>query len=167
MPNSHRSGRSNRAGCVALLCAALLAVAATPAAAGQIVYAHGPDIWAMNDDGSGAHPAVTVAQVPGMSSIGDPAVFPGGGTSIAFEGTTLAYLAPVGSGPAGSCGLNCTGVYTAAGGAVTRVSYAAAPCGPSPSWCDSFSISPAWTADGRIAYEYDQYTWEYSCLSFP
>lgn len=163
-----QGARSGRAG-VPLLCAALLAlaVATAPAAAGQIVYRHGPDIWAMNDDGSGAHPVVTVAQVPGMSSIAAPEVFPNGGTSIAFEGTTLAYQAPVGSGPAGSCGLNCTGVYTLDDGAVTRVSNFAAPCGPSPAWCGSFSTSPTWTADGRIAYEYDQYTWEYSCLTFP
>lgn len=153
----------------ALLWVVLLAVAvpAVPAAAGQIVYRHGSDIWAMNDDGSGAHPVVTVAQVPGMSSIGAPEVFPDGGADIAFEGTTLAYLAPVGSGPPGSCGLQCTGVYTFSGGAVTRVSYAAAPCGPEPQWCGSFSTSPVWTADGRIAYEYDQYTWAYSCLTLP
>lgn len=169
MPGGGARPRSRHVGLAALLCAALLALAvfAAPADAGQIVYRHGPDIWAMNDDGSGAHPVLTVAQVPGMSSIGAPAVFADGGTSIAFEGTTLAYLAPVGSGPAGSCGLQCTGIYSFADGAVTRMSYAAAPCGPAPAWCGSFSTSPAWTADGRIAYEYDQYTWEYSCLTFP
>ena len=145
----------------------LASIAPAPASAGQIVYEHGADIWAINDDGSGAHPIVTVAQVPGMSSIDGPAVFPNGGASVAFEGTTLAYLAPVGSGPAGSCGLECTGVYTLADGAVTRLTPAAAQCGPAPAWCGSFSTSPSWMANGNIAYEYDLYTWEYSCLTLP
>ncbi len=145
----------------------LLVVAAPAAGAGQIVFQHGADIWVMNEDGSGAKPLLTVAQVPGMTSIGNPHVFPNGGADLAFEATTNANNAAIGSGPAGACGLQCTGIYTLAGGAVTRITSAPAPCGPTPQWCGSFSTNPDWTADGKIAYEYSQYTWEYSCIILP
>jgi hypothetical protein len=142
----------------------LLAIAVASASAGQIVYQHGQEIWVMNDDGSNQHPLLNASQVPGMSSIG-PDVYPGGGTSLAFEGTTLAYLAPA-SGPPGACGINCTGTYVLSGGVLARITGEATPCG-APAWCGSFSTSPRWTANGSIAYEASIYTWEYSCFFFP
>jgi len=153
-----------------VLVVALLGALAGTAQAGQIVYRHGEEIWAMNDDGSGQHPLLTAAQVPGApptSELGGPDVFPNGGTNIAFEGTTLAYAAPAGSGPAGSCGIDCTGVYVMSGGSIARVTDAPAPCGPAPAWCGSFATSPFWMASGNLLYENSIFTWEYSCLFFP
>ena len=57
-----RSGLATIAVCVC----ALLALGAGAAQAGQIVYRHGSEIWAMNDDGSGQHPLLNASQVPGV-----------------------------------------------------------------------------------------------------
>jgi hypothetical protein len=149
-----------------VLAIAAAALWAAPAM-GQSVYDHGSDIWVMNDDGSNPHALITVSQVQGMNTIGDPNVFANGGTKVTFAGTTNANQAPVGSGPAGACGINCEGVYTYDHGAITRLSGTPAPCGPGQQWCASFSGHPAWMANGNIAYEYSLYTWEYSCAFIP
>jgi hypothetical protein len=148
------------------MAAALLATSVATAAAGQIVYDHGSDIWVMNDDGSNQHALLTLGQVPGMSSIGDPNVFPNGGTSLAFSATTLQYL-QTGNGPAGACGINCEALYTLVNGVVTRLTAAPAPCGVTQQWCASFSTDPVWMANGNLAYEDSVYAWYYDCSTFP
>jgi hypothetical protein len=149
-----------------VLASAVAALSAAPAMAGQIVYDHGSDIWVMTDDGSNPHPLITVSQVQGMNTIGDPKVFPNGGTKVTFDATTNANL-QLNAGPAGACGINCTGVYTYDHGTITRLTGTPAPCGASPQWCASFSSNPSWMANGNIAYEYSQYAWYYGCPSGP
>ncbi|MGH2889804.1 MAG: hypothetical protein ACRDNJ_09255, partial [Solirubrobacteraceae bacterium] len=102
-----------------------LALAASPAGA-QIVYAHGGDLWVMNDDGTGQRPLLTAAQDGGAAID-----YNNGGDQPDSEqpgGTGVAFVAP----PAGTCGSstsNCPGIYTLVGGTVRRLTAASAPCG--------------------------------------
>lgn len=151
----------------AVLAVTAVALLTPPVAGATIVYRHDGDIWAMNDDGSGAHALVTAAQMPGIGpwTIGDPDVLPGGGT-IVFTGTTEAFH-NTGAGPPSACGLNCSGTYKLVNGALTRLTAAPAPCGaPGQQWCTSYTVEPRLTADGLVAYEFVLGTWDYSCLSY-
>ena len=107
-----------------------------------IVYRHGNEIWAMNDNGSGAHALITEAMTPGMDQgLFAPSVNPNGGGLVAFDGGTTvnrdAFLADTCFNPlvgyATSCpithyGYNAHGIYTWSAGTVTRVSGHPAPC---------------------------------------
>jgi hypothetical protein len=131
-----------------LICAltGVLAFGGASAWAGQIVYQHAGEIWAMNDDGSDQHSLFGVAQVPAMTSIGEPDIFPNGGTAIAFEGETTANI----DESSVSCGVNCEGIYTFAEGTVSRVTGPPAPC-----TCSSFSDFPHWMANGELQDNYE------------
>jgi hypothetical protein len=123
-----------------------LAFGGASAWAGQIVYEHAGEIWAMNDDGSNQHSLFGVAQVPGMTSISEPSVFPNGGTSIAFQGYTAANVNVTSL----SCGVNCDGIYVFNEGTVSRISGPPTPCD-----CTSFNEYPHWMANGELQDNYD------------
>lgn len=123
-----------------VLCASSLCVSS--ASAGQIVYKHGGDAWAMNEDGTAPHALVTEAQA-GVSGIYNPSVDPVGG-AVAFSGTTLA--------PDGNCEVNCDGLYTLVGGALARLSGPPANCISPGTECETFAENPSVTTNGRVAY---------------
>ena len=151
-----------------MLVGAIALLAAPSLASATIVYRHGGDIWTMNDDGTGAHALMTTAQIPGPGpwTIGGPDVLPGG-NAIVFTGTTNAYNDGPGHGPAGGCGLNCSGTYKLQSGKLTRLTAAPAPCGAAQQWCTSFETDPRLTADGLVAFDSFITTWEFSCAQFP
>lgn len=139
-----------------------LALAASPAGA-QIVYAHGGDLWVMNDDGSGQRPLLTAAQNSGAAidynNGGDQPV------SVQPGGTGVAFVAP----PAGSCGSstsNCPGIYTLVGGTVRRLTAASAPCGGGGVICSSEEEGPAVTADGRVVYQRLDVASSFTCVYY-
>jgi hypothetical protein len=67
---------------------------ASSAMAGQIVYVHGGDLWAMNDNGTDQHVLVTARQVGG--SIGQPDLGQGyTGLSVQPNGTAVVFDANV------------------------------------------------------------------------
>lgn len=150
-----------------LLAVALLALGAVRAH-GQIVYTHNEAIWTMNDDGSGQHALVPAVGFPGAGvwTLGEPDALPDGST-VVFTATTSINQAPVGTGPAGACGLNCSGTYELRNGVLTRLSADPAPCGVTQQWCTSFDTEPRLTADGRVAYNSFITAWQYSCLYLP
>ena len=82
--------------------------------AGQIVYVHGGDLWAMNDGGGNQHVLATAAEVGGTIGSGasyyDPLAIQPNGTDIAFN-----VEAPDTS-LAGDCSGLCPGLYTLIGG---------------------------------------------------
>jgi hypothetical protein len=124
---------------------------ALPAAAqaGQIVYAHGGDLWVMNDDGTGQRPLVTSAQAGVAIDYANPGDQP---VSVQPGGTGVAFVAP----PAGSCGSqasNCPGLYSLVDGKVTRLTAPSAPCGSATVICGSEEEEPAVTSDGRVVYQ--------------
>ncbi len=132
-------------------CACLLALAASAGA--EIIYGHGrapgEELIAMNDDGGGAHVLLTPAQIPGspvMIHLAEPNVAPSG-TTLAFVAETFANHEI--NGPPDDCGANCAGIYTLAGGVLTRLSEPPAPL-TSASTADG---DPAVTADGRVVFE--------------
>jgi hypothetical protein len=130
-----------------------LAVGATSAMAGQIVYQHGGDLWVMNDDGTGQRPLATASQ------IGGPVTTPDGNTSVSVQpgGTGVAFAA-------GSCPFdtyNCPALYSLLGGKLTRLAPAQTPC--SAGDCASFDSNPAVTSDGRVVYEHDWAATSYPC----
>ena len=147
---------------------AMLALLGPAQAGATIVYRHGTDIWAMNDDGSGVHALVTAANFAGVGpwTIGHPDVLPNGDT-IVLTATTQAYDDGPSGGPAGACGLDCSGTYELVNNTLTRLTAAAAPCGASQQWCTSFETEPRLTADGLVAYQYFITTWQYSCVILP
>lgn len=131
---------------VALACL----VPAAPAAAGQIVYSHGGDLWAMNDDGSGQRPLASAAQIGGAIDAGstaDPQP-----VSVQPGGTGVAFVAP----PGGSCVAqqsNCPALYSLVDGRLVRLTAPSAPCGSVSVQCASEEEDPAVTADGRLVYD--------------
>lgn len=131
---------------IALACLVL----AAPAAAGQIVYSHGGDLWVMNDDGSGQRPLASAAQIGGAIDAGstaDPQP-----VSVQPGGTGVAFVAP----PGASCGLqtsNCPALYSLVGGRIARLTAPSSPCGSVSVQCASEEEDPAVTADGRVVYD--------------
>lgn len=124
---------------------------ASPAMAGQIVYAHGTDLWVMNDDGSNAHVLATSAQVGGAigaSSSGD------NGVSVQPNGTGVAFSAAVPAAGAVTCdGENhCPGLYSLVGGTVTRLTQAASNCATGINDCGGEDIDPAVTSGGNVVF---------------
>jgi hypothetical protein len=140
---------------------------AAPGAQATIVYRNGSDIWAMNDNGSGAHVLVSGAQTPGMDQgLDHPAVDPNGGTVVAFEGTTQAftdsfhdtcYGSYVYACPITHYGLNATGIYTWSAGSVTRLSGAPGPCAAHDG-CTTLDINPVPIAGGSIYFDLNTYS---------
>jgi hypothetical protein len=125
-----------------LLVVVMLSACASSASAGQIVYRHGSEVWAVNENGTAPHALVDDAQA-GVSGIYDPSVDPIGGT-VAFVGTTLA--------PDGNCEINCDGLYVLAGGALTRLSGPPANCITAGTECDTAAENPSVTTNGRVVY---------------
>jgi hypothetical protein len=147
---------------LAVVCAWLLAFASLASA--EIIYAHGrapgAELIAMNDDGSGAHVLLTPSQIPGspsMINLADPNVAPAGAT-LAFAAETFANHEI--NGPVSDCGANCEGIYTLAGGAITRLSSPPTPT-VSGSTADD---EPMVTADGRVVYETISIVYSKNCV---
>ncbi len=149
-----------------LLAIALLAFGGV-SARGQIVFTHNDEIWAMNDDGTGQHALVQSSGFPGAGvwTLGEPDVLPTGST-VVFTATTNVNNEGTAGGPAGACGLNCSGTYELSKGVLTRLSADPAACGVTQQWCTSFDTEPRLTADGRDAYSYFITAWQYTCSSF-
>jgi hypothetical protein len=120
-----------------------------PAYAGQIVYAHGNDLWTMNDNGSNPHVLVTQTQVGGK--IG----FSGGGSdfgvSVQPNGTGVAFDAAVPASD-GKCSANCPGLYSLLNGKLLRLSGAPADCTTITTFCGGEDIDPAVTSTGQVIY---------------
>src|SRR5215831_12264990 len=132
-----------------ILTAIALLTLAAPAGA-QIIYDHGLDIWAMNDDGSGQHALVGALTVPGMVDLGEPAVDPNG-TTLAFEGEWANWnIESTKWNPdaPGACGATCEGVYSLTGGTLRRLSPDPIPCPLNP--CGSFEANPQVASDGDV-----------------
>jgi len=127
---------------VTLLVVCASSLCTPSASAGQIVYKHGGDAWVMNENGTAPHALVTEAQA-GVSGIYNPSVDPAGG-AVAFSGTTLA--------PDDNCEVNCDGLYTLVGGALTRLSGPPANCISPGTECETFAENPSVTTNGRVVY---------------
>jgi hypothetical protein len=119
--------------------------------AGQIVYAHADgstsSLRVMGD--SGNYPRVLIGDdtIDGIGNPTQPDLQPDS-TELAFQGT--------GALPDGAsgCGLNCVGIYTLIGGAISRVSPATEPC-TSATECDTETDSnPSLTANGEVVYDH-------------
>ena len=137
---------TRRATMLALLTAACAAGAA-PAQA-TILFERGNEIWAMNDDGSGAGVLIPLGAAPGMEYLRQPHALPGGGP-VVFTGSTTAYQSGI-----FQFGDNATGVYVWNRGAVARLSGEPGPCtGPAAPHCTSRHTDPEVTADGRYVAE--------------
>ncbi|MGH3743374.1 MAG: hypothetical protein ACRDTP_00755, partial [Mycobacteriales bacterium] len=134
----------------AVVMAALLAVAS--GASAQLVFDVGNDIWASNDDGSGAHLLVTAASLGMDQGLGDPAVAPTGST-LMFDGLTHANGTPNPISSAVFWGADADGVYALSGGTVTRLSGAPQPAGDS-SETDELEPEPA--PGGLYVYQHEQ-----------
>jgi len=160
------SGLVARATILVTIAAAVLAVSfakAAPADAGQIVYAAGTGIWAMNEDGSGKRELVDATQVPDVNFIGDPDVQPNG-TEVAFMGRwSQSSHEETAFGPApGFCGGNCEGYYELKNGSVTRMTPPPFDCAGNP--CAAYEFDPRVGSDGSVAYVFQEWTsqWEWS-----
>ncbi len=139
-----------------VLTAIALFTLAAPAGA-QIIYDHGLDIWAMNDDGSGQHALIGALTVPGITDLDEPAVDPNG-TTLAFVGEWAgANVESTRWNPdaPGACGANCEGVYTLVGGAIKRLSPDPLSCPLNP--CGSFDANPQVASDGDVLWEFSFY----------
>jgi hypothetical protein len=150
---------------VAVIAAALglICAKAAPAHAGQIVYAAGTGIWAMNEDGSGKRELVDATQVPDVNFIGDPDVQPNG-SEVAFMGRwSQSSHEETAFGPApGFCGGNCEGYYELKDGSVTRMTPPPFDCAGNP--CASYEFDPRVASDGSVAYVFQEWTsqWEWT-----
>ncbi len=139
-----------------------LGFGAGPALAGQIVYAHGGDLWVMNDNGTGQRPLATASQIgipvdDADASAGDQTVsVQPGGTGIAFD-----------TYPSGGCPntFNCPALYSLIGGKVTRLTGPQSPCNTGGS-CGSMEYNPTVTSDGRVVYEHDFVANSYPCYYY-
>ena len=144
-------------------CAAALSLVAAPARAGQIVYAHGGELWAMNDDGSGQRQLLGAAgggvSIKSYRGGGDQALsVQPGGTGIAFTGS-----------PGGTCGpqtSNCPALYSLLAGKLTRLTAPSASCGSVTVGCASEEENPAVTADGRVVYNRLDVASAFTCLYY-
>ena len=135
------------------------------AARADILYTNpsGTAIYAAQDNGSHRHRLLSVAQVPGMTAVGDPEVGVSGHTAyLMFDGSTDAYASSstgiCGSYPYSySCttfysGIEATGLYKVAGGKLTRISGPAQRC---TAGCTTVSQDPEPASNGH--YFYDQW----------
>jgi hypothetical protein len=135
-------GRSWMAG-VLVMVAALIAASCAQA---TVIYAHGNDLWEMNDNGTGAKLLVSAADIPAMATLGAPNVLPGGST-VAFDATTNEFQNDANDG---DCGLNCEGVYTITNGVVTRNS--GAPGDTTDFTSEEYD--PSLTANGNVIFDF-------------
>jgi hypothetical protein len=134
------------------------------ALAGQIVYLHGGDLWAMSDGGGAPYQLATAAQIGG--AIGP---VPGyNGVSVQPNGTAIAFNASVPApNSAGNCTGNCPGMYTLINGVATRLSAAPFWCGGGDPniGCESADLDPAITGNGQLIYLSQSATNDYTCGS--
>lgn len=121
-------------------------------ASAQLIFDHGNDIWAANDDGSGAHPLVLAAPLGMDAGLGSPAVAPDG-DALLFRGTTLRNA--VAGHSQNFYGENADGVYELRGGVVRRLS--APPVAGPLAWTTG-DIEPEPGPGGSYVYERDQCT---------
>ncbi len=142
------NGRWRRSLLASLVALAALAVAA-PAWAGQIVYTHGNDLWAMNDNGTNQHLLVTGAQVGGQIGFSGS----GGDLGVGVEpnGNGIAFDAAVPASD-GKCSANCPGLYSLLNGKLLRLSGAPADCSTITTYCGGEDIDPAVTSNGHVVY---------------
>lgn len=158
----HSSAAKRRRWSLGTLCIALVAllfVGAAPAAAGQIVWSKGGEIWTMRDDGYAPRVLVPLSAAPGMTDLRDPAVHPGGAV-VTFEGSTNANRVT----HSGLCGTfpmtyPCTtfhfgfwgtGAYRWSAGQTSRLSPAPAYC-----WnCSDGADEPEPRPDGSVVFTF-------------
>lgn len=142
-----------------VLCSTL-AVGAGSATAGQIVYAHGGDLWVMNDNGTGQRPLATASQLGAPLSAdnsGDQAL------SVQPGGTGIALVTMPSNGCPNT--FNCPALYSLIGGQLTRLTGPQSPCNTGGS-CGSMEYNPAVTSDGRVVYEHDFVANSYPCYYY-
>jgi hypothetical protein len=125
---------------------------AGPASAGQIVYVHGGDLWAMNDNGSGA-PRVLLGAKQAGGAIGRSG---GGDTGVSVQpnGTGIAFDAAVPAPGTLTCdGENhCPGLYSLVAGKITRLTTAASHCSFGITYCGGEDLDPAVTSTGQVVF---------------
>jgi hypothetical protein len=129
---------------------------ASSAMAGEIVYIHGGDLWAMNDNGTDQHVLLTARQVGGP--IGQPDLGQGySGLSVQPNGTAVVFDANVAvPGCTGYCStVPDPGLYTLIGGVVKRLSAPLSTCGDSAAQCEAADVDPAVTTSGRVVYVHE------------
>jgi hypothetical protein len=116
---------------------------AQPASA-TIVYEHGREVWAMNDDGSDQRALAGGGPLGMEAGVGNPHVAPNGST-VVFEGSTNRNYHTC-SGGVQYWGLHTTGVYRWSDGVVSRLSQSPAPLQCATSW----HLQPEARTDGRV-----------------
>ncbi len=130
---------------------------ASSAMAGQIVYLHGGDLWAMNDNGTDQRVLVTAHQVGGTLGVGSfaGAGYNYSGLSVEPGGTAIVFDAQVGvPGCTGDCSSEPDpGLYTLINGVAKRLSAPLKTCGNAAVQCASAETDPAATRSGRVVYE--------------
>lgn len=143
-------GRWSAVVVIAVVSAVALALASIASA--QMVFDVGNDIWASNDDGSGAHLLVTAASLGMDQGLGDPAVAPHGSTLL-FDGSTHAnpFVDPLSSSV--FYGDNAAGVYALSGGTVTRLS---GPPRSTGTASESDELVPEPASGGVYVYEHEE-----------
>jgi hypothetical protein len=136
----------------ALVAAIAGLAAAGPASAGQIVYTHGHDLWAMSDNGSGTEHEL----LSGAQAGGDIGLTGGGnnGVSVQPNGTSVAFDAAVPAPGTLSCDgeTHCDGLYSLINGKLTRLSQAASNCETAINECGGEDEDPAVTSSGQVVY---------------
>ena len=133
-----------RRGTAVLGFAALFAFAAAQPASATIVYEHGNEIWAMNDDGSDQRQLAAGAPLGMEAGVGNPHVAPNGST-VVFEGSTNRNYHTC-AGGIQYWGNHAIGVYRWRDGAIARLTEA-----PSPGQClTTFHTDPEATTNGRV-----------------
>jgi hypothetical protein len=138
-----RAGVRARLRVIAAGAATVAALALAPIAhAGQIVYQHGNDLWAMNDDGSNQHPLIA-AHALGEVSLSQPSVDPASG-NLSFDAEQL-----------GVCSTNCNAIWSYVGGNPLNLTGPPADCiTPVDFECESEDFNPTTTADGRVIFDH-------------
>ena len=133
---------------------AAVALAASPAASAEIVY-RAPDggIAGMNDDGSGQNELITPAQ----GAFGYDSQ-----TSVAPNGSLVAFSSGEQGQATCSHTLNCVGLYAFGAGAALRLTAPPMAC-PNAGSCTTFDNNPSVTTDGRVYFMFDIITGTLDC----
>ena len=126
----------------------LIAFAGAESASATIVYKHGNEVWAMNDDGSDQRVLATPDPLGMEAGLGDPHVAPNGST-VVFSGSTNRNYHTCGAGVQ-YWGQHASGIYRWRDGVVTRLSQA--PSGQ-PTCITSIHAEPEATTNGRVLNE--------------
>ena len=133
-----------RRGIAVLGFAALFAFAVAQPASATIVYEHGEEVWAMNDDGSDQRRLAEGGSLGMEAGLDDPHVAPNGST-VVFEGSTNRNYHTCGGGSP-YWGLHTTGVHRWRDGVVSRSTQSPAPHQCASSW----HLDPEARTDGRV-----------------